>query len=342
MATKRIDPIRENTIAQFFADSGFIPPKGRDFFDVSFGFDTGTDADMTFDGYDGIPDTILDVGSDLDDGSEHPAPGIYGDFYMFNDPGTRSNPDLRTPLSSLANQTNTEYHKKDLSLIQSASDVHLEPLEQPAGEFPRHQQVRSQMEPSQLGPIDQSGLQPPQPGEIVLQQPTIFEGKEYPAGTRIIAEAIVPKDDAVYEDPNARICPLCHSPYVGDACPCAKDAFPGEGAIRVNEKKAEVEDELYSSPNGQIVITMTKNGKYLLIKMPKTTVGPSLIRSQFPGAQNVREDAGYGGSSVWAVPFDQHEEILDWVMTLPKELIGQESSRPKTFPKGFFEGKKEQ
>jgi hypothetical protein len=214
---------KENTIAQFFVDSGFIPPKGRNMLDMGFGFDTGVDSNMEFDGYDGIPDTILDVTKDLDDGSEHPAPDIYADFYMFNDPGTRTEPDGgRSPISQFANQLNMDYHKKDLSRIESASDVHVESLEQPAGEFPRHAQVKSQMEPSVFGPE-----------EVVLEQPTMIEGTVYPTGTHILAEGMIDLDqlqesgkDKLFEDASSKLCPLCHEPYEGDACPCVKNGQP--------------------------------------------------------------------------------------------------------------------
>ena len=229
--------MKDNTIAQFFADTGFEPPKGKRGFGANFGFETGVDEDMEYDGYDGIPDTIADITKDLNDSSEHPAPGIIGDYYMFNDPGTRTEPDGgRTPLSPTANQLNQNYHKKDLSRIESASDVHLESLEQPVSEFPRHDQIHSQMEPSVIGPIDQSGVQPPQPGQIVLEQPAILEGIEYPAGTIILIESMrMSEEDAMFEDPHAKLCPLCQEPYVGDACSCVKNAQPGKGAIRVDE-----------------------------------------------------------------------------------------------------------
>lgn len=231
---------RENTIAQFFTDSGFIPPKGRSIAAFGFGFDTNIDSNMDKDGYDGIPDSILDITQGIHDGSEHPIPGIYGDYYMFNDPGTRTNSDLRSPLSQDANQINTEYHRKNLDLIQSASDVHLEPLEQPAAEFPRHAQIKSQMEPSVLDSdkatlIDQSGIRLPRSEELILQQPTMFEGIEYPAGTRLFIEDST--DDTLYEDPRAKLCPLCFNPYVGDACTCVKNAIPGPNAIRVKAGK---------------------------------------------------------------------------------------------------------
>lgn len=228
--------MKENTIAQFFVDSGFIPPKGRSLLDMGFGFDTGVDANMEMDGYDGIPDTILDVTKDLDDGSEHPAPGIYADYYMFNDPGTRTEPDGgRSPISQQANQLNMEYHKKDLSRIESASDVHIESLEQPSGEFPRHAQIRSQMEPSVLSPE-----------EVVLEQPTMIEGTVYPAGTKIFAEGMVDLSqlkttdlDKLFEDAGSKMCPLCHEPYEGDACPCVKDGKP------MQEKSGDPDDPLY-------------------------------------------------------------------------------------------------
>jgi len=240
--------IAENTIAQFFIDSGFIPPKGRNVhdFDLGFGLDTGVEENMTLDGYDGIPDTITDISQDITDGSDHPPISIVGDYFMFNDPGTRNNPDLRTPPSDIANKTNVTYRKKDLSQVQSASDVHLEPLEQLAGEYPKHIQIRSQMEPSVFDidatePIDQSGLQPPQPGEVVLEQPTMFEGVMYPRGTRIYVESAIgmKEGDELFKNPRAKLCPLCKDPYVGDACNCVKLAQPGPDAIRVNEKRTK-------------------------------------------------------------------------------------------------------
>jgi len=215
--------MKESTIAQFFVDSSFIPPKGRNMFDMGFGFDAGVDSDMELDGYDGIPNTILDITKDLNDGSEHPAPSIYADFYMFNDPGTRTEPDGgRSPISQQANQLNIEYHKKDLSRIESASDVHAESLEQPPSEFPRHTQVRSQMEPSVLDSK-----------EVILEQPTMIEGTIYPVGTRILAERIIDlhqlqknKKDILFENANSKLCSLCHEPYEGDACPCVKNKQP--------------------------------------------------------------------------------------------------------------------
>jgi hypothetical protein len=231
--------MKENTIAQFFTDTGFQPPKGHNMFDFNFGFDGGGDDDLKQDGYDGIPSNVADIVGDLHDtsqASEHPLPSIYGDFYMFNDPGSRNNPDLRIPPSMNANQTNTEYHKKDLSKIDSASDVHLETLEQPVAEFPRHQQMRSQMEPSVIGPIDQSGVQPPQPGEIVLEKPQILEGIEYPVGTRILVEMSAEEamtEDELFENPHAKLCPLCYEPYLGDVCPACEAGKPGPDAVRV-------------------------------------------------------------------------------------------------------------
>lgn len=237
--------VKENTIAQFFVDTGFQPPKGHNAFDFGFGFDTGVDEDMEEDGYDGIPDNVADIRGDLNDpqaAKDHPVASIYGDYYMFIDPGARSNLDNKEPLSPGANHTNVEYHKKDLSRIDSASDVHLETLEQPASEFPRHQQVHSQMEPSVIGPIDQSGNQPPQPGEIVLEHPQVLEGIEYPKGTRILvemsAEDIYTDDeikDGLFENPDAKLCPLCYDPYIGEVCPTCKSGKPGSGAVRVGE-----------------------------------------------------------------------------------------------------------
>ena len=237
--------MKENTIAQFFTDTGFQSPKGHNVYDFSFGFDSGADDDMKHDGYDGIPSTVADIRGDLNDSSEaneHPLASVYGDYYMFVDPGTRTNLDGREPLSADANRLNMEYHKKDLSTIDSASDVHLETLEQPVSEFPRHQQIHSQMEPSVMGPIDQSGVQPPQPGEIVLEQPQVLEGIEYPKGTRILvemsAEDIYTQDeiqDDLFVNPDAKLCPLCYDPYIGDVCPHCKSGMPGPGAIRVNE-----------------------------------------------------------------------------------------------------------
>jgi hypothetical protein len=230
--------MEENTIAQFFVDTGFVAPRQHNMYDFGFGFDGGGDEDMKLTGYDGIPDNVADIRGDLNDpraAEDHPLASIYGDYYMFVDPGARTNLDNKEPLSPEANRTNVEYHKKDLSRIDSASDVHLETLEQPVSEFPRHQQSRSQMEPSVLGD-DQ------QPGEIVLEQPQVFEGVEYPAGTRILvemsAEDIYTEDemkDDLFENPDAKLCPLCYEPYVGDVCPACKSGKPGPGAIRVNE-----------------------------------------------------------------------------------------------------------
>jgi len=221
-------PIDENTIAQFFADTGFVPPSGRNMLDLGFGFDSGEDADMKLDGYDGIPSNVADILGDLNDPNEavdHPVASIYGDFYMFMDPGARTNLDNREPLSQVANQLNMNYHKKDLSNIESASDVHLESLEQPAEEFPRHASVSSQMEPSVMD------------NEIVLQEPAILEGVEYPVGTILrITEAGQLPGDELYEDPHAKLCPLCHEPYSGDACPCVKMGQPGPDAVHVQEE----------------------------------------------------------------------------------------------------------
>jgi len=218
-------PVKENTIAQFFTDTGFAPPEGHNMFNFGFGFDTGVEDDMKHDGYDGVPSSIADVMGDVTDPNpyaDHPLPSLLGDYFMFNDPGTRNNPDLRTPPSQIANSTNIQYHKKDLSRIDSASDVHLEPLEQPAAEFPRHTQIKSQMEPSVLGG---------QPEEVILQQPQIIEGKVYPAGTRI-TEAME-DNDSLYESPNARLCPLCFEPYEGNVCPNCESGQPGVGAVEV-------------------------------------------------------------------------------------------------------------
>lgn len=236
--------VRENTIAQFFTDTGFQPPKDHNMYDFNFGFDGGGDDDLKQDGYDGIPGNVTDIRGDLNDTSqanEHPLASIYGDFYMFNDPGTRNDPNnSHTPPSTDANKTNTEYHKKDLSKIESASDVHLESLEQPASEFPRHQQVYSQMEPSVVGPIDQSSAQPPQPGEIVLQQPEMIEGVRYPRGTRISlvemsAENMLSEDE-LFENPKAKLCPLCYEPYLGDVCPHCESGKPGPNAIKIGDE----------------------------------------------------------------------------------------------------------
>ena len=207
--------MKENTITQFFNDS-------------DFGYGNQDDADMKLTGYDGIPDNVADIRGDLSDpaaASEHPLASIYGDFYMFVDPGARTNLDNREPQSQVANQTNMEYHRKDLSRIDSASDVHLETLEQPADEFPRHTQSRSIMEPSVLGGIEA--------GEVVLERPQIIEGVRYPRGTRIIIESV--NDDAMFEDPNAKLCPLCDEPYVGNVCSRCQSGVPGSGAIRVTE-----------------------------------------------------------------------------------------------------------
>jgi hypothetical protein len=220
--------IKENTIAQFFTDTGFAPPEGHNMFNFGFGFDTGVDEDMKHDGYDGIPSNIADVLGDVTDpdpDKDRPLPSLLGDYFMFNDPGERNNPDLRTPPSQIANSTNVQYHKKDLSRIDSASDVHLESLEQPVGEFPRHTQIHSQMEPSMIGSSDY-----PQPGEVILEQPLIIEGKKYPAGTRLIE---VVEGDDLYESPDAKLCPLCYEPYLGGVCPRCESGQPGTGAVEV-------------------------------------------------------------------------------------------------------------
>ena len=323
--------MEENTIAQFFVDTGYVEPRHQhNMYDFGFGFDSGEDADMKLTGYDGIPDNVADIRGDLNDpqaAKEHPLASIYGDYYMFVDPGARTNLDNKEPQSEIANQTNIDYRRKDLSNIESASDVHLETLEQPADEFPRHQQARSVMEPSVL-------LQ----GGTTLESPQIIEGVEYPAGTQILVEAlgdelgglgdvgdfeqpisrydaaaealkkygyapevaraadygtvlIVPveqegadeeqenietildeenipifeimgmnsptgttieitledpssdtkteikesAEDAMFEDPNAKLCPLCYDPYVGNVCPRCASGVPGPGAMRVGE-----------------------------------------------------------------------------------------------------------
>lgn len=223
---------QENTIAQFFVDTGFVQPRHQhNMYDFGFGFDSGEDADMKLTGYDGIPDNVADIRGDLNDpqaAKEHPLASIYGDYYMFVDPGARTNLDNKEPQSEIANQTNIDYRRKDLSNIESASDVHLETLEQPADEFPRHQQARSVMEPSVL-------LQ----GGTTLESPQIIEGIKYPKGTRIFIEAFddlggVGEDD-LFEDPNAKLCPLCYDPYVGNVCPRCASGVPGAGAIKVGE-----------------------------------------------------------------------------------------------------------
>ncbi len=215
--------MEENTIAQFFVDTGFVAPRQHNMYDFGFGFDGGGDEDMKLTGYDGIPDNVADIRGDLNDpraAEDHPLASIYGDYYMFVDPGARTNLDNKEPESEFANQTNIDYHRKDLSKIDSASDVHLETLEQPADEFPRHEQMRSLMEPSVL-------LQ----GGTTLEAPQVIEGVKYPAGTRIMVESV----DAMFEDPDAKLCPLCYDPYVGDVCPRCASGIPGTGAVRVTE-----------------------------------------------------------------------------------------------------------
>ena len=71
-------------------------------------------------------------------------------------------------------------------------------------------------------------------GGLVLEQPTLIDGEIYPEGTEIIGRYIdlgkilENARDALFEDAGAKLCPLCHEPYEGDACPCVKDGQPGK------------------------------------------------------------------------------------------------------------------
>jgi hypothetical protein len=207
-------------VAQFFQDVYFDPPNGRpatDFLD-----NQGFEADpATFNRQDGeelppeergqellkpedmdITDQINVSGAD---------PHIWSDYYMFHDPlmhqmdGAGGNP-LTGPASDMANTLNVTYKKKDLSDVTSASDDHLENLEQAPATYPKHAGVRSTMEPdngSAFDLINASRPQDPnqdsgepQPGnsallaydEIVLEDDTFIEGVVYPAGTILTRE----------------------------------------------------------------------------------------------------------------------------------------------------------
>jgi hypothetical protein len=142
----------------FFKDIAFAPPEGRgveDFVDLQdegvlshASKETNEDSydevlmdDMADNPYNSLAQTMLSDTSD-----DHPNACNYSDFFMFSDPGARNSYKIETPKEG----NNLDYEPKDLSEVQSFSDVHLEDLEQPSGEFPRHVGITSRMEPSEV------------------------------------------------------------------------------------------------------------------------------------------------------------------------------------------------
>ncbi len=168
-----MDRVTEETIQQFFTDVGFTPPAGKNVLD--FIEDKIDGILSTIDNGDGeedvpgVPDNVSEIYRDEPPDIGHPAPTIFADFYMFNDPGSRNESDKNPVHSDSANKLNVEYQKRDFRSTHSFSDIHDESLTQPKPEFPRHVGVKSQTE-----------QQP-----IVLNQPTLIEGVVYPAGTKI-------------------------------------------------------------------------------------------------------------------------------------------------------------
>lgn len=134
----------ENNVKQFFLDVGFIPQEGMPDADTLFPNAMYAGEDDEDDGYSGIQDNIKDLLYKDQDGDV----ALFADFFLFNDPGTVPS-HAQTPYQRSTNQ-NVDYQKKDLKQTHSFSDVHLEDLEQPRPEYPRHIGSRSTMEPSAL------------------------------------------------------------------------------------------------------------------------------------------------------------------------------------------------
>lgn len=133
----------EDTIAQFFQDVGFIPPPGFENIEQLFPM-TGQIVDFLNDNgessYEGVTIPLADKDSQ----------NLFSGSYMLKDQGFISSPDYCDPPK---NNLNKEYKKKNLDTTHSFSDSHLEELETPVAEFPRHAQVKSIVEPSQFDSI---------------------------------------------------------------------------------------------------------------------------------------------------------------------------------------------
>ena len=134
----------ENNIKQFFLDVGFLSQDGMPTADELFPDALSTSGEDEDDGYSGIQDNIKDLLYKDQDGDV----ALFADFFLFNDPGTVPS-HAQVPYQRTTNQ-NVDYQKKDLKQTHSFSDIHLEDLEQPRPEFPRHVGSRSTMEPSAL------------------------------------------------------------------------------------------------------------------------------------------------------------------------------------------------
>jgi hypothetical protein len=177
--------IQDKELLDFFQDIEFMPPNNRDPREFI-----------------SQPEDIEEPGefshADIETGdhTDHPTPAVYSDYYMFTDPVARDG-GLKNPKSKMANKLDKAYHNKNLADTHSFSDIHQEPLEQDAPQFPRHEKqpevdapvnpdgtfpkhsgVRSMMEPTVAFNIQQ-------PQEIQLNQPTMIEGKVYDKGTKL-------------------------------------------------------------------------------------------------------------------------------------------------------------
>lgn len=181
--------IQDKDLLQFFQDIEFMPPNDRDnreFINGQMGSDDDDVSDEAIEDMSG--DAMWDDMQDQPH-DDHPDPDTYADYYMFTDPAA-SRGVMKSPKSELANKLDFSYQKKDLSDIHSVSDSHYETLEQEAplfpkhinqpapempytgdGSFPKHDGIRSMMEPSVFM------------HEETLKKETMIEGELYPKGT---------------------------------------------------------------------------------------------------------------------------------------------------------------
>lgn len=129
----------EDSIQQFFLDVGFIPPPNLNV-DSLFAFQ-GEPKDFFLQGkgdenaYQGSEISLKDKDSQ----------NLFSGSYMLKDQGFISSPDYCEPLKTTLNK---EYQKKDFAATHSFSDDHFEELEQEVAEFPKHNSIKSTLEPS--------------------------------------------------------------------------------------------------------------------------------------------------------------------------------------------------
>jgi len=187
--TNNVTGFNEATLEDFLQDVNFIVPGGGTLTDfVARVFNdlqpeqsadqserSGvTSAGEQFDSADSLqPDQLPGRGIEALD------PSFWAEYFAFN---TSGRPDGNPPVTDYSRQLNIAYPKKNLKDLESASDVGVPDWGRSIQGFPKHYRAQPSMVAPQL-------VEP----TLVLEQPTLIEGIEFPAGTRVYEQTRRPK-----------------------------------------------------------------------------------------------------------------------------------------------------